>query len=251
MIPPVDKLAKISVNKLAKISVLVFLFLCFLVKQAEAGSITLRVMAINPSEETSQTVPIKVYLPVEVKPEDIIYKEDLGVAYDTQQGSYYVFGEYEIKPKEVLEKEIEIKDIWVIEDSRIVALRKEAKDVFSAFEKTDFAQKAGLLYKGINKKLNEIEEIQKVSANNPSQHISDYRYCLGLLSSAENDLVAAKTLLAEITPRGFAKITWKLIVFIIAFLGILGLGFYIIWQRQVKLVAEEKQKPTAEHKDTV
>jgi hypothetical protein len=220
--------------------ILFIFFLMFFVTHAEAGNITLRVVAVNPSDENAQTVPIKVYLPVEIKPEDIIYKEDLGVAYDTQQGSYYVFGEYEIKPKEVLEKEIEIKDIWIIEDSRIVGLHKEAKDVFSAFEKTDFAQKAALLYKGIEKKLNEIEEMQKISANSPTQHISDYRYCLGLLNSAENDLVTAKTLLAEITPRGFAKITWKLIVFIIVFLGILGLGFYIIWQRQAKLTAEEK-----------
>lgn len=226
--------------------VLFVFFLMFFITHAQAGSITLRVMAVNPSDENAQTVPIKVYLPVEVKPEDIIYKEDLGVAYDTQQGSYYVFGEYEIKPKEVLEKEIEIKDIWMIEDSRIVALRKEAKDVFSAFEKTDFAQKAALLYRGIEKKLNEIEDMQKISANSPAQHISDYRYCLGLLNSTENDLVTAKTLLAEITPRGLAKITWKLIVFIIIFLGILGLGFYIIWQRQARLVAEEKHPTKTE-----
>lgn len=226
--------------------ILFIFFLMFFVTGAQAGSITLRVMAVNPSDENAQTVPIKVYLPVEVKPEDIIYKEDLGVAYDTQQGSYYVFGEYEIKPKEVLEKEIEIKDIWIIEDSRIVGLRKEAKDVFTAFEKTDFAQKAALLYKGIEKKLNEIEEMQKISANSPTQHISDYRYYVGLLNSAENDLVTAKTLLAEITPRGLAKITWKLIVFIIIFLGILGLGFYIIWQRQARFVAEEKHPTKTE-----
>lgn len=204
----------------------------------EAGSITLRVIAVNPSEEISQTVPIKVYLPMEVKPEDIIYREDLGVAYDTQQGSYYVFGEYELKPQEVLEKEIEINDIWLIEESRLVSLRKEAKDIFSAFEKTGFAQKAELLYKGIEKKLNEIEEIHKIPANSPTQHISDYRYALSLLNSAENDLVSAKTLLAEVGPPGLTKLTWKLIVFIIVFLGILGLGFYIIWQRQSKLISE-------------
>ncbi len=219
---------------------LIILFcLLFLTAKAQA-SITLRVVAVNPSEEQAQTVPIKVYLPIEVKPENIIYKEDLEVAYDAQLGSYYVFGEYELKPKEVLEKEIEIKDVWLIDEAEILTLRKEAKDVFAGFEKTGYAEKATALYQGIEKKLNEIEEMQKAAANNPSQHISDYRYCASQLSSAKNDLLAAKTLLAEIQPRGLAKLTWKIIVFIIAFLGILGLAFYIIWQRQVKLEQEEK-----------
>jgi hypothetical protein len=211
------------------------------------ASITLRVVAVNPSEESVQSVPIKVYLPIEVKPESIIYKEDLDVAYDAQLGSYYVFGEYQLKPKEVLEKEIEIKDVWIIDEALILSLRKEAKDIFTGFEKTGYAEKATNLYQGVEKKLNEIEEIQRVPANNPSQHISDYRYCLGQLNSAKNDLVAAKTLLAEIQPRGLAKLTWKIIIFIIVFLGVLGLGFYIIWQRQAKF--EQEEKTTQEPKE--
>lgn len=219
----------------------VFLFLRFLVTDAFAGSITLRVVAVNPSEESIQSVPIKVYLPVEVKPEDIIYKEDLGVAYDTQQGSYYVFGDYELKPKEVLEKEIEIKDIWVIDEAEIVNLRKEINNVFDAFKKAGYTDKVATLYDAIEKKLKEIEDIQKASANNPSQHISNFRYCLNLLNATKADLLAAKTLLAEISPKGLAAgLTWKIILFIIIFLGILGVGFYIIWQRQARLEAEVK-----------
>jgi len=219
---------------------LIILFcLLFCAARVEA-SITLRVVAVNPSEESTQSVPIKVYLPIEVKPESIIYKEDLEVAYDAQLGSYYVFGEYELKPKEVLEKEIELKDVWIIDEAQVLSLRKEAKDVFSGFERTGYAEKATNLYQGIEKKLNEIEEMQRVPANNPSQHISDYRYCASQLNSAKNDLLAAKTLLAEIQPRGLAKLTWKIIVFIIVFLGILGLAFYIIWQKQAKLEQEEK-----------
>ena len=86
---------------------------------------------------------------MEVKPKDIIYKGDLEIAYDTQQGSYYVFGEYEIKPLETLEKEIEIKDIWLIEER----LRPRAKrlDMFSAFDKTPYADRAQVLSKRYGK----------------------------------------------------------------------------------------------------
>ena len=118
---------------------------------AQAGSITLRVAAVNPSD-IEQSVPVKVYLPMEIKPEDIIYKEDLQVAYDTQQGSYYVSGEYNLKPKEVLEKEIEIKDVWIIDELQIDALRQEALKVVEEFKKTNFYSRAQAFYQGIDKK---------------------------------------------------------------------------------------------------
>jgi hypothetical protein len=224
-----------------KAFLLTALLLCLFLRQAQAN-ITLRVVAVNPSEQTTQTAPIKVYLPVEVKPEHIIYKEDLEVAYDTQQGSYYVFGEYELKPSEVLEKEIEIKDVWVIDQVELMNLRKEAKDVLAGFKRTEYADRADIMQQVIDKKLKEIEDKQRASSNNPSQHISDYRYSVALLESAKSDLLAAKTLLSEIKPKGLTAVTWKIIIFIIIFLGALGLGFYIIWQRQVKLEMEQKQK---------
>ena len=221
-----------------------FSFFCLIFSLTNSfASITLRIMAINPSEEMDQSVPIKVYLPVEVKPEHVIYKGDLEVAYDTQQGSYYMFGEYTLKPSETLEKEIEIKDIWIIEQPEIEALRNEAKATLSGFEKTAYADKAAALYKGIDGKLKEIEDVQERSlAANPDQHISNYRYCVTLLKSVKSDLVMAKTLLAEATPKGLAKLTWKIIIFIIVFLGVLGFGFYIIWQAQANLETEKKEK---------
>jgi len=54
-------------------------------------------------------------------------------------------------------------------------------------------------------------------------------------------LLAAKTLLSEVAPKGLARFTWKIILFIIVFLGVLGLGFFIIWQRQMKMEAEQQK----------
>ena len=42
------------------------------------------------------------------------------------------------------------------------------------------------------------------------------------------------TLLSQVKPIPL-QMTWKLIVAIVTFLGILSLGFYIVWQKQVKL----------------
>lgn len=225
-----------------KIGKLVFLFfilsVLFYLPFAQAG-ITMRLMAVNPAT-SEQTVTLKVYLPLEVKPEDVIYKGDLEVIYDTQQGSYYVYGEYQLKPKEVLEKEIELKDIWVIDPAQIALIRQEAKDTLESFKKTNYMERAMLLYSGIDKKLKEVEAMQDISNASPGYKISNYRNSLSLLNSAKADLVAAKTLLSEVGPRGMARFTWKIILFIIVFLGILGSGFFFIWQRQTKLEAEQK-----------
>jgi hypothetical protein len=220
---------------------ILLLILCsFFVVAGAQSSITLRLMAVNPAD-SEQTVPIKVYLPMEVKPEDVIYKGDLEVAYDAQQGSYYVFGEYQLKPKETLEKEIEIKDVWLIDQSQIALLRQEAKDVLGEFGKTKYLERATILYNGIDKKLKEVEQMQDLSSASPGYKISNYRNSLSLLNSAKADLLAAKTLLSEVAPKGMTRFTWKIFLFIIVFLGVLGLGFFIIWQRQTKL--EEEQKP--------
>ncbi|MFH1414135.1 MAG: hypothetical protein ABIG56_04750 [Candidatus Omnitrophota bacterium] len=231
---------------LRQIILSVVLSVCLFIIQAEAGTITLRVVAVNPSEELSQTAPIKVHLPKEVKPEHIVYMADMQMAYDAQMGSYYVFGDYELKPKEMLEKEIEIKDIWIIDNVDIADLRLEAKEIFGGFEKTKMAKKAQAMNDAINDKLDEIQEKQLASSTNPSQHISDYRYCISLFNEAKKEVVEAKTLLQEIEPEGLTALTWKIIIFIIAFLGILGFTFYIIWQKQAKMEAAQKIEETKE-----
>ena len=219
-------------------SFLVFLSFIFLIQQAYA-SITMRIMAVNPSD-SEQTVPVKVYLPLEVKPENVLDKNGLEVAYDDQQGSYYVYGEFLLKPKESLEKEIELKDVWVIEKPQIALLRQDAKDVLESFKKTNYLQRAQIISQGIDKKLKDVEEMQDISSASPGSKISNYRNSLSLLNSAKADLLAAKTLLSEVAPKGLAKLTWKIILFIIIFLGVLGAAFFFIWQRQTKLEAEQK-----------
>jgi len=226
---------------------LLYLFLVFFLLPGYAeASITLKITVINPSEQ-KQTVPVKVYLPVEVKPQDIIYKEDLEVAYDTQLGSHYVFGEYQIEPLGVLEREIEVSDIWIIPDLEIASLRQDAKKLKASAEKTEMTQSISLIYNAIEKKLDEINQLQKIPAVSPTQHISDYRYCLGLVESVKNDLVQARTLMAQLPAKpALAATVWKIIIFVIIFLGVLGLVSYIIWQRQAKLIKEVTPAETTE-----
>ena len=230
------------------ISVFIIFLLCIFTLSAEAG-IVLKLMAVNPSQEQNQRVPIKAYLPKEIKPEDILEKSDLDVAYDTQQGSYYVYGEYELKPLEVLEKEIELKDIWVISSTEIESLRMEAGKLFGLLKNTEFAERVDFLKNSIESKLNQVIENQKNAPANPERHISDYRENAKIIDTVKADISLARNLLTQAKPFSVVLV-WKLIVIIIIFLGVLGASFYFIWQGQVKFINQEAEvsKEAAEQK---
>ena len=234
-----EKKQKYSKIKKALFGFLLLLFFTSFIftSYVQAESVVLRVIAVNPSEKYPQKVPVRIFLPKEAKPEDIIDKEDLSVGYDTQQGSYYVYGEYELKPKETLEKNIELRDIWVISVAEIESLRLEAEKSRNLLKNTEFADRINFLYNSIVTKIDEIIERQKVKKPNPEDHISEYRYNLQLIESIKADLSVVRSMLNKAKPLS-VKTIWKLMIFILIFLGVLGLSFYFLWHKQVVMNAE-------------
>jgi len=232
------------------------LFFCWIVGIFLIGTvfaqdtIVLKILGINPSKENKQKVVLKAYLPEEVKPEDIIDKSDLEIFYDPQKGSYYVYGEYELQPQETIERKVEIKDIWTVPQEEIDTLRSEAKKTLRLLENTDFKERANFLMENINSKLNEIIRRQKIPAVNPQTHISNYRDNLKLLESVKNDLLLARSLLAQ--ARGIPSVTiWKVFLIVIAFLAVLGLSLYLIWQRQLKVITASGEEEISKEEVSV
>ena len=213
-----------------------FVFLTYFPARLEA-SIVLKLIAANPSKSQTQRVTIKSYLPKETKPEDILEKADLDVTYDTQQGSYYVFGEYDLKPGETLEKDIELKDIWTIPTTEIESLRLEMIKLDKLLKTTEFAERAEFLKSSIDAKLNQVSENQLNPPANPERHISDFRENLKIIESAKADMVLVRGLLSQ--AKNFPTVMiWRLILAIVIFLGILGVSFYFIWSKQLKTITE-------------
>jgi len=230
-----DKMAmKKGMRGLRVISVVLLLF--FFTAQAYAN-IVIRALIVNPSEKDKRSVPFKSYLPKEIKPDNVVDKGDLDVAFDPAEGSYYVFKNYELEPKETIQIEVELDDVWQIPQTEIDLYRDEAKALAKALMKTDYYERATYLQNSIETRLTQIEFRQRVTNPNPSGYISDYRENVKLLDAVKSDLSAAKALIAEakeIAPM----LTWKLIVAVVIFLGILGLIFFFVWQRQIKSLAE-------------
>jgi hypothetical protein len=215
-----------------------------LVSHLYAG-IVLKVLAVNPSKTEKQPVSVKAYLPKEIKPEDVVDKGDLEIAYDNQQGSYYVYGEYNLDPGQTIDRDVEMHDIWVIPAGEMESIRSEAGKTAKLLENTDFRERMSFLKQSIDSKLKEIESRQNVPAVNPERHISNYRDNVKLLESVKADLLVLRSLLAQ--AKGLpATAVWRLIIIIVSFLGVIGVGSYLIWQRQMKLVeipaAQAKKK---------
>ena len=228
-------------------AVLLLSLLLFFIGSANA-SIVLKLLIVNPSDEQPQILPIKVYLPKEAKPEDVIDKGDLEVGYDTQQGSYYIYGQYELQPSEVMEKEVELRDIWIIPIAEIESIRQEADKVNDLLKNTEFADRIKFLYSTINKKLAEIEKQQDISESNPEDHISQYRANMKLIESVKVDLAVARSMLNKAKPFS-TKAVWKIMIYILIFLGIVTVSFYFLWFKQTKLFGTEsipKQEPESE-----
>jgi hypothetical protein len=204
------------------------------------ASVVLKIIATNPSENNARRVPIKVYLPKEAKPEDVIDKRDLQVGYDSQQGSYYVYGSYELEPLQVVERDIELRDVWIIEEAELTSIAAEAEKIKELLKDSEFTQRSDFLTNSIISKINEIENRQAGSSTNPEEHISEYRYNLELLKSAKTDLAVARSMLGK--ERRFPKeAIWKLIIYVVAFLGILSTSFYFVWHKQVNALTGKKE----------
>lgn len=210
-----------------------FVFFSILFAGEARANIVLKVVAVNPSKEQAQGVTVKTTLPREVRPEDVVDKGDLEVFYDAQESCYVAYGRFELKPGETLERDIEIRNIWVISDSEIEGVREDLAKLSDLLVNTRFSDRLVFLKNSIESKLNQIIESQKDSPSSPEQLISNYRENLSTLESAKADLVLIRSFLTQL--RVFPAITiWGIIIFIIIFLALLGTGFCLSWQKKIK-----------------
>ena len=201
------------------------------------ANITIKVLGVNPSKTQEQNVTLKAYLPKEVTPSDILSRSDLEMTYDTQQGAYFVFGDYMLEPEGSIEKEIVIKDIWVIPNAEIENLRTEIDKTIELIKNTEFEERAKFLKESIETKLERIVGRQSASAANPQAHISEYRDNLDLLEAAKQDLILARSFLSQ--AKRLPSITiWKVFFYVIAFLGILAASLYFVLVNQSKTLKE-------------
>ncbi|HLE48886.1 MAG TPA: SH3 domain-containing protein [Patescibacteria group bacterium] len=215
----------------------------------EEGSMVFKSMITNPSTLVSQSVPIKYYLPPEVREEDIIeVDEGLKVQYDTEKDQYYIEGEFELEPAETKVFAVRVEDIWVISDNEIDSLRKQAEELSKPLEGTAFFAQGVTLTSDINVSLDKINNLQ-ATAQTPEQKIRNYREAVIELQAVTEKMDKLKELVTQAgstgTLFGFvggaqAIAVWGLIIIMAT-----GFVFLALYMRMIS--GRKKKKLSQDH----
>ena len=159
------------------------------------GTIKLRVVAVNPSKEKPQTVPIKIYMPKEVIPDDIIEVGELRVGYDREKGVYYATnGRVELKPQETRVFEVALEDVWRVRDPEMEKIRSETKLALKHLENTEYFSKAKAIADSIDRRLTEIAAKQSDDSISREEHIGAYRVNILIMDQIRQDLATLEKL---------------------------------------------------------
>jgi hypothetical protein len=219
------------------------------------GSVIFRISALNPSKTKTQKVQVKVYLPQEVKPKDIIDLGGLDLEFDAEKGCYYVYKDnLELGPAELRIFNVEVEDVWVIPEEKLQDLKKRTDSIMSHLEKSEYYEQAKPIAESIYNRINQIKAMQADETVSQQQHIGNYRQNLETIDKIKEDIARLEKILVTaggpLSPEMLAKtkiksesptktMTWIVIFSLITFVILLAGVLFFTWQRQARLTREE------------
>jgi flagellar basal body-associated protein FliL len=219
-----------------------------------ARTIKMRVVAANPSSDKVQTVPIKIYLPEEATPKDIINSGDLAIEFDDEKSMYYAFKkEVALKPKEVRVFDVEIKDVWLVPQSELDSLKEQTEFVLKRFENNEYREAAQKLADAIYSALGVVARTQYDETLSSKSHIGVYRDNLKVVAQVKEDIEKLEKRLTlssampvpEVLEKAKVKTkaptmstTWMIIFIIIIFMGMLAGVFFFTWHTQSSMTKD-------------
>lgn len=205
----------------------------------EEGSVVFKSLITNPSSMISQTVPVKYYLPAEVKRENIVsVDEGLTINFDAEKDRYFVSGEFTLSPNESKTISVVVDDsVFHISDDEIASIRKQVEELSKPLENTAYFAQGTLLRSDINASLDKVESLQK-NGLTPEAKIRAYRESYIEYKAAKEKLEKLKELASQAgsvgTLFGFvggaqAIAVWGLIIIMAA-----GFVFLTLYLRSIK-----------------
>jgi hypothetical protein len=159
--------------------------------QAIAGTITLKIRAINPSQTDKQSIEVRQPLPKLVKPDDVVSSDDLEVVYDVASKSYFVQKKVELEPAQTRTFDVVIKDIWLIPEETLNELTTHTTSLAAALKGADQAATADKLNTMIQENLKTVTERQGtyvVGIAKPIDHIRAYESNLEAMDRIRRDI---------------------------------------------------------------
>ncbi len=228
------------------------LILILLTTLACPASVVLTMRAHNPSELETQETSVKQYLPKGVEREHILEAGDFDVRYDDVREQYYVQQRVELAPQETKVFEVEIEDIWLVDEEQLEYLERRAIELDQKLEGQAYAVQARNIRERVVRTINEIrarQEAARIPEASVSEHISAYNHNRVLLDGVKDDVNTLEELLNTLgSERVIKKVPkemppnlgtiWKTIFAIITFIAIMSAVFFLIWTRQLRKIRE-------------
>ncbi len=172
---------------LAVFVLLLPLFFCF---EAFAGRLIVRIQAANTSDQP-KAVPVRASLPARVTTNDIVNLGGLNLGYDVKSDTYYVSGTLDLAPREIAVREIEINDIWLLDEAKVSLLSDYARQMVSMLSSTAYASDSAEVASRVEIAVSEILQRQsenRISRVSPVRHIQAYEENLNALQEVRSQI---------------------------------------------------------------
>jgi len=168
------------------------------------ASVSLKVSASNPSSFAQREVSVKSYLPVGIRPENVIDAGGLQIGYDVRRGQCYVYADIILKPQEAVNYAVEIDDIWLIENEELDGLAKQADELVGKLKDTQYIETSLEIQKEIQEKIGGIRKGQEDSLIfkvGPTEHITAYQINQETLTDVKDNIADLGQLLSAVKEK--------------------------------------------------
>ena len=220
----------------------------------ERDPVTLSVVTVNPSAERTQTVPVKVDLPPEVTPADVLESGGLKLEYDEARKAYYLSkDDVDLAPKETKVFKVLVRDVWYIPTKELSVLKDYGDLLMSRLATSAYAATAKQMNASIQERLQQIQTTQDDESLSRKSRIGAYRYHLQDIVKIKDDLARMEKLLTFVGGPPVPEMlensplksdapsrttTWLVIFLIVIFTGLLGSQFFFTWHRRTQVTQE-------------
>jgi diguanylate cyclase (GGDEF)-like protein len=172
------------------------------------ASVTLKISTSNPSSFEAKEIPLKSYLPKGIQSDDVIDAGGLEVGYDDEREQCYVHKSLTLASKDSVTFEVEIEDIWLIEQGELDALEIAADSLAIELRDTQYAEVVLEIQKNIREKIATIQNQQEsalVYKVGPTEHIAAYDANRAMLVVIQGNINDLKRLLSVVNEEKGAE----------------------------------------------
>ena len=155
------------------------------------ASVTLKISASNPSPFETRDIPLKSYLPKGVRPEHVIDAGGLEIGYDVKRDQAFVEKELQLEAQASATFDVEIEDIWVVEEEELRQIRERVNGMVDDLKDTQYTEAARQIQKNIFDKINEVVRRQDealIYKVGPTEHMAAYNVNREALAAVEGNI---------------------------------------------------------------